>query len=116
MMSRIYSDVLREAQEIVEPALKGLLRHIGIEPPKWHDVSSILHENKDMLPYNVVESLDKITRISKKLRKERELSFYGDEDFIPTEEYDAEDADDAIKGASFIVEIVKEVVPTKEYL
>lgn len=29
-----YSDVVREAQEIVELALKGMLRQVGIEPPK----------------------------------------------------------------------------------
>jgi len=33
-----YSDVIREAQEIVELSLKGMLRYVGIEPPKYHDV------------------------------------------------------------------------------
>jgi len=33
-----YSDVIREAQEIVELSLKGMLRQVGIEPPKWHSV------------------------------------------------------------------------------
>ena len=28
-----YSDVVREAQEIVELALKGMLRQVGLEPP-----------------------------------------------------------------------------------
>ena len=28
-----YSDVVREAQELVELALKGVLRQVGIEPP-----------------------------------------------------------------------------------
>jgi hypothetical protein len=28
-----YSDVVREAQEIVELALTGMLRRIGVEPP-----------------------------------------------------------------------------------
>lgn len=28
-----YSDVVREAQEIVELALRGMLRRIGVEPP-----------------------------------------------------------------------------------
>jgi HEPN domain-containing protein len=31
-----YSDVVREAQEIVELSLKGMLRSAGIEPPKFH--------------------------------------------------------------------------------
>lgn len=105
-----FSDVVREAQEIVELALKGLLRYRGIEPPKWHDVSSILVENKELLPTNIVNELPRITRISKRLRKERELSFYGDEDFIPTEEYDLKDAQNAKKDAFFIVKIVSKVV------
>lgn len=29
-----YSDVVREAQEVVELALKAILRQIGVEPPK----------------------------------------------------------------------------------
>ncbi len=30
-----YSDVIREAQEIVELCLKRMLRNVGIEPPKY---------------------------------------------------------------------------------
>jgi len=105
-----YSDVVREAQEIVELALKGLLRHVGIEPPKWHDVSSILNEQKDLLPRHLLKDLPRITIISKRLRKERELAFYGDEDFIPTEEYDAKDARDAIRDAKFVVAKVSKVM------
>ncbi|MEW6003020.1 MAG: HEPN domain-containing protein [Nitrospirota bacterium] len=108
-----YSDVVREAQEIVELALKGILRYIGIEPPKWHDVSSVLKENKALLPPKLVKELPKITRISKRLRKERELAFYGDEDFIPTEEYDAKDAQDAIRDAKFVVRIVSQTAKLK---
>jgi hypothetical protein len=33
-----YSDVVREAQEVVELALKAMLRLVGVEPPKQHDV------------------------------------------------------------------------------
>lgn len=32
-----YSDVVREAQELVELALKGILRAVGIDPPKVHE-------------------------------------------------------------------------------
>jgi HEPN domain-containing protein len=42
-----YSDVVREAQEIVELAQKAMLRHVGIEPPKWHDVGKILLAHAD---------------------------------------------------------------------
>jgi hypothetical protein len=42
-----YPDVVREAQEIVELAQKGMLRAVGIEPPKYHDVGSLRLEHKD---------------------------------------------------------------------
>ena len=38
-----YSDVVREAQEIVELALKGMLRQIGIEPPKYTRNGRVLY-------------------------------------------------------------------------
>ncbi len=102
-----YSDVVREAQEIVELSLKGLLRYAGIEPPKYHDVSPILIEHQEKFKMLSLEELEKVAKISKKLRKERELAFYGDIDFIPTEEYTIEDANEAIQGANFVVGIAK---------
>jgi len=34
-----FSDVVREAEEIIELCLKGVIRQVGVEPPHWHDVS-----------------------------------------------------------------------------
>lgn len=104
-----YSDVIREAQEVVELAQKAMLRQVGIDPPKWHDVGSIILENSNLF-YIVYGELEAIARISKWLRKERELSFYGDIDFIPTEEYTPEDAMKAIEGAKKVVETGMKVV------
>ncbi len=98
-----WSDVVREAQEIVELALKGMLRYVGVEPPKWHDVGGILVEHGDRFPGETRESLLRMADVSKRLRKERELSFYGDIDFIPTEEYSEELARDFASEASYIV-------------
>jgi len=42
-----FSDVVREAQETVELALKGMLRAVGVEPPKYHDVGGLLMEHRD---------------------------------------------------------------------
>ena len=39
-----HSDVVSKAQELVELALKAMLRAAGIDPPKWHDVGPILLE------------------------------------------------------------------------
>jgi len=44
-----HSDVVREAQELVELALKGVLRAIGVEPPKFHDVGGLLIEHRGKL-------------------------------------------------------------------
>lgn len=92
-----YSDVVREAQECVELLLKAVLRHFGLEAPKTHEVSRILHEKKDLLPKNIRDHLEEITIISRTLRKDRELAFYGTEDWIPTEEYLAIDSLEAIR-------------------
>ncbi|HIC95910.1 TPA: HEPN domain-containing protein [Candidatus Bipolaricaulota bacterium] len=105
-----YSDVVREAQEIVELALKGMLRFVGIEPPKFHDVGGLLLEHSDKYPEEISKHLERMARISKRLRKERELSFYGDIDFIPTEEYTLEDAEEAAEGANFVVEMARRLM------
>jgi HEPN domain-containing protein len=105
-----YSDVVREAQEIVELASKGMLRAVGIEPPKFHDVGGLLQEHKDKFPEEVSGRIDEIAAISKRLKKERELAFYGDIDFIPTEEYRVEDAKEALENAHFVVTMAQKVV------
>jgi HEPN domain-containing protein len=105
-----YSDVIREAQEIVELSTKGMLREIGIEPPKWHDVGPLLVESRAKFPKEVAKQVKKLASISKRLRKEREFAFYGEVDFIPTEEYDLRDAEKAIQGAEFVVKMAKLVI------
>lgn len=105
-----YSDVIREAQEIVELCLKAMLRSAGIEPPKIHEVSSLLIEHKDRFREDISKEFEEIARISRRLRKERELAFYGETDFIPTEEYTEEDAREAIRGAEFVLRIAEKTV------
>ncbi|HYK91363.1 MAG TPA: HEPN domain-containing protein, partial [Acidobacteriota bacterium] len=109
-----YSDVVREAQEIVELALKGMLRQVGIEPPKWHDVGQILLEYKARFPEAVAQQLERLAEISAWLRKEREFSFYGDIDFIPTEEYSETDALHALEDARLVVSIAAALIPSQE--
>ncbi len=104
------SDVVREAQELVELALKGMLRAIGVEPPKYHDVGGLLLEHRDKIAPEVREGLGRAAEISKRLRKERELAFYGDIDFIPTEEYTIEDADRAYADAEWVVTLARRVI------
>jgi len=105
-----YSDVIREAQETVELALKGMLREVGVEPPKWHDVGDLIVEFREKFPKEVSENTERLASISKWLRKEREFAFYGEVDFIPTEEYDLKDAELAVEDAEFVVKMTKLVI------
>ncbi|HVZ33368.1 MAG TPA: HEPN domain-containing protein [Polyangiaceae bacterium] len=98
-----WSDVVREAQELVELALKAMLRRIGIDPPKWHDVGPLLVEHAALLPEVLRADVPRLASISKWLRKEREFAFYGDVDFIPTDEYRQADADRAMDDANFVL-------------
>ena len=105
-----YSDVIREAQEIVELALKGMLRQAGIEPPHWHDVGGMLKEHADRFPSIDTEAIDRLVSISAWLRKEREFAFYGDVDFVPTEQYDASTGTRAMQDAQFAVEMADRII------
>lgn len=110
-----WSDVIREAQEIVELALKGILRQIGVEPPKWHDVGGMIEQYRDRLPSSVASRASELARISTRLRKEREFSFYGDIDFIPTEQYTEDDAARATDDAHTAVQAATAVIdPPRE--
>lgn len=66
-----YSDVVREAQEIVELVQKAILRKIGIDPPKWHDVSDIIRENIEIIPEIHHQKIFELIPVVKWLRSER---------------------------------------------
>ncbi len=102
-----WADVVRESQEIVELSLKSLLRQFNIEIPRIHDVSTILSEEKDRFPAIIQKNLENLIEISRMMRRDRELSFYGSEDLTPMEFYKKKDADRAFKDARFVVETVK---------
>ena len=100
-----WPDVVREAQEVVELALTGLLRAIRVVPPRRHDVSGSLRAHAGALPPTAQAALDELTRISQRLRRDRELAFYGAEDVLPLEFYSEEDAREARAQAEFVVEV-----------
>src|SRR5206468_1171135 len=106
-----WADVVRESQEVVELALKGLLRSLGIEAPRIHDVSEILLREQDRLPEKLRGEASRLARISKQLRRDRELAFYGTEDLTPSDFYKREDAAEARDGARSTVDLVSPFVP-----
>lgn len=106
-----WADVVRESQEVVELALKGLLRENGVAPPRVHDVSEILLEERERLPDALGgQDLERLVSVSRDLRRDRELAFYGAEDLTPSDFYSKEDAERARKGARDTVAIVRPLV------
>ncbi|MEK6704644.1 MAG: HEPN domain-containing protein [Bdellovibrionota bacterium] len=93
---KLYADVVREAQEACELALKSLIRAAGHAVPYTHDVSTTLMQIKSDLSARVQARLERICEISKNLRRDRELSFYGSEDVTPGEFYDEKQAKKAL--------------------
>ena len=96
--------VVRRAQEVVELSLKGILKLMGIEFPKVHNVAplfvTLLREKGIELETEVSA---KIVSISKKLAKERAPAFYGEKLYLK------EDAEKAQKGAKEILELLNEI-------
>jgi HEPN domain-containing protein len=94
-----YAYVIRTAQECVELCLKALLISVGIDPPKWHDVGTILLDHASRFPSIEKRIIDEMAFISRNLRGDREKSMYGDDALgIPPDrlysKFDAETAKD----------------------
>ena len=102
-----WADVVRESQEIVELALRALLRACGVDPSRIHDVSEVLLAERARLPGALADEVDTLARISRSLRRDRELAFYGAEDLTPSGFYSREDGEQALSGARRTVELVK---------
>lgn len=100
-----------EAQEIVELALKGMLRQVGMEPPHWHDVGRLVREHRDRFPAVAEAEVGRLAAVSTGLGKERELAFYGAIDFIPTDEYTRGQAEQALDDATWVVSVAARVIP-----
>lgn len=96
--------VIRRAQEVVELSLKGILKKMGIDYPKIHNVAplfvSLLKEKGIEVEKDVS---DRILFISMLLAKDRAPAFYGERIFLK------EDAERAQKGAIEIFEKINEI-------
>jgi hypothetical protein len=98
-----WPDVVRESQEVVELALKGLLRACRIDAPRIHDVSGVLLEESGRLPEALQKDVADLARISRQLRRDRELAFCGSEDLTPSDFYSRDDAVEARDSARLTV-------------
>ena len=108
-----YADVVRQSQEAIELSLKALLRFAKVEIPRIHDVSDVLKQSRSMLPKEIQSQVDQLAKISKSLRRDRELSFYGSEDLTPGEFYELADAEVALENARWVYDICKRAIKEK---
>lgn len=106
-----WADVVRESQEVVELTLKGLLRACGVEPPRIHDVADVLLAERGRLPDDLAPHVERLAAVSRALRRDRELAFYGAEDLTPSSFYRESDAVLARDSARDVVATVRPHVP-----
>jgi HEPN domain-containing protein len=108
---QVWHLAIRRCQEAAEMALKAAPRLIGLEVPRVHDVGFALREKADRFPEWYQKHIDRMARISRGLRGDRELSVYGDEALgLPPEAIFTEiDADAALEEAVFVLDQVKRV-------
>lgn len=107
---RGWADVVGESQEAVELALKGVLRHFGVEPPRVHDVSAVLLSLGERMEPDAHADVECAAEVSRSLRRDRELAFYGAEDLTPSGFYGEADATRARDGAQFCVRLARRLV------
>lgn len=107
---KAYSDVIREGQEALELFTKGLLRCIGVEPTHSHDPGKELLPVRKNVPPPFFKRVDEIAEWSRKLRKDRELSFCGARDFVPTQEYSSDEALSVIRFLNSISKDLKKFI------
>ena len=102
-----YAYTIRQSQEPVELALKGALRLLAIEPPKWHDVGPVLKRHRELFPRWFRDRIDDVASISRKLRREREPSMYGDEETgtPPDQLYSLLDAEESVRYAREVLDL-----------
>jgi len=107
---------VRLSQECVELSLKAVLRAVGIEYPRVHEVSDVLAEVKDRFPDWFKAEIDFLRESSRSLFKKREPSLYGDEAGVlsPDEVMSSDDAEDGIGRAKRTYELCQKLVSQLE--
>ncbi len=108
----VWNLAVRRAQEVVELALKAALRLVGVEVPHIHDVGILLKDHRQKFPEAFRGEIDRMASISRRLRHEREVSFYGDEETgaPPQQLYVEADARTALEDARYILERCRQLL------
>ncbi|MCL6580436.1 MAG: HEPN domain-containing protein [Firmicutes bacterium] len=83
------------------------------EQLRTHDVGPLLRQHSDRFPAVFAEAIPQLASISRGLRAEREMSFYGDPDSgIPPEDlYGEPDAQEALAKARLVLGRCRALLP-----
>jgi len=101
-----YPFVIRMCQEAVELSLKTMLRLLGVEYSHEHDVGFMFKRLAERLPQWLIDEVDKLVSISRRLTRERGVAMCGNEESgVPPEElYTRLDAERAVEDARYVAE------------
>src|SRR5262245_23854823 len=69
-----YSDVIREARDIVELCFRGMLRIMGVEVSRYRDAGEVLAENVSRLPSEVRGHAGRLHEIYVDLTRRKSLT------------------------------------------
>lgn len=108
-----FSDVVRESQEVVELCSKGILRLALIDPPHRHDVAAELNLASAKFGTKFKKAVADLITGNHWLRREREMAFYGADDFDPTEGYSKADGERAFSYAKLAVDTLEAIIRTE---
>ena len=100
---------IRLSQESLELTLKAILRSVGVEYPKEHDVSDAIEENLEKFPEWIRSVTSKLEEGSTWLSERRGTSMYGDEiaGKPASQLFTSEDSAKAVEYASHAVEVAR---------
>ncbi len=106
-----FSDVIREARDIVELCFRGMLRVVGIAVPRWVDIGDAIRDGITKLPADVAMHRDRIMEIHSDLKMERRTappddpSAYSDKLFVADADRACAEADWVLGLAQLTIDI-----------
>jgi HEPN domain-containing protein len=100
-----WNQVVRRSQEVIELSLKALLKMMGVEYPKEHDIGEIFVNACRKKQIEIEEGIAReIIRISSRLTDERAPSFYWEK------VYSRQNAEEARQGAEKVLSFTRELL------
>ncbi len=108
-----YHIAIRRSQECCELALKALLRFLGIEYPKVHDVGAVVDQALAEKLKTDLTVRTRIKEISRRLAEQREMAFYGSAGGeAPRGLFTADTARHGVSDAQHIYDFVRAILPS----